>query len=94
MLICEHEHNNLGSKKVCLVFVPYEVGPFSNALSVLITHVIKLWINPLINPPGRLLIVNVGDVMCIWVRDKDIINPLRREDRTIKQNISLTCRNF
>jgi hypothetical protein len=42
-----------------LVFLPCEAGPFSSALPVLITHVIKLQLNPLINPPGRQLTLNV-----------------------------------
>jgi hypothetical protein len=60
------------------MFLLCEVGPFSSALPVLVTHVIQLRINPLINPPGRLLTVNVWDVICIWARYGEIINPLRR----------------
>jgi hypothetical protein len=85
--------NTLGSKNVCLVFLLCEVGLFSIVSTVLVTHVIKLWINQLINPPSRLLIVNVWDVICIWVRDIYIINPLRRWTRTINRSISLTCWN-
>jgi hypothetical protein len=58
-LIRGHKHNTLGSKKVGLVFLPCEVGPFSSALTVLITHVIKFGLNLLINPPGSLLTLNV-----------------------------------
>jgi hypothetical protein len=54
-----HEHNNLGSKKVGLVFLPCEVSPFSSGLSVLITHVIKFGFNPLVNQPGSMLTLNV-----------------------------------
>jgi hypothetical protein len=93
MLPHGHEHNTLGSKKVCHVFLPWEIDPFSSASSVLVTHVIKLRINPLINPPGRLLTVNVWDVICIWAKDRGIINPLRRGVITINQSIGLTCRN-
>jgi hypothetical protein len=60
------------------MFLPCEVGPFSSDLPVLVTHVIQLRINPLINPPGRLLTVNVWDMICIWARYGEIINPLRR----------------
>jgi hypothetical protein len=49
ILLHGHEHNTLGSKKVCLVFLPCEVGPFGSASPVLVTHGIKLRINPLIN---------------------------------------------
>jgi hypothetical protein len=90
ILLREHEHNILGSKKVCLVFLPCEVGPFINVLPVLVTHVIKLWINRLINPPSRLLTLTVWDVICIWARDRDIINPLRRGARTINRSIRCT----
>jgi hypothetical protein len=93
ILLRGHQHNTLGLKKVCLVFLPCEVGPFSSASAVLITHVIKLQINPLINPLGRLLTVNVWDVICIWARYRDIINPLRRGARNINWSISLTCQN-
>jgi hypothetical protein len=47
------------------VFLSCEVYPFSSTSPVLITHIIKLRINTLINPPGRLLTVNVWDVICI-----------------------------
>jgi hypothetical protein len=60
------------------VFLPCEIDPFINVSPVLVTHVIKLWINSFINPPDRMLTVNVWNVICIWVRDRDIINPLRR----------------
>jgi hypothetical protein len=93
ILLHGHEHNTLGSKKMWLVFLPCEVGTLSSTSPVLVTHVIKLWINPLINQSGRLLAVNVCDVICIQVKDRDIINPLRREARTINQRIGLTCRN-
>jgi hypothetical protein len=75
-----HEHNTLGLKKMCLIFLSCEVGTFSSALPVLVTHVIQLRINPLINPPDRLLTVNIWDVICIWAwaRYGEIINPLRR----------------
>jgi hypothetical protein len=76
-----------------LVFLPCEAGPFSSALPVLITHVIKLQLNPLINPPGRQLTLNVWDVICIWARDRDIINPLRRGDKTISGSIGHTWGN-
>jgi hypothetical protein len=85
-----HNHNTLGSKKMCLMFMPCEVYPFSNTLTVLITHVIQLRINPLVNPSDRLLTVNIWDVICIWVRYGEIINPLRRWGRTIHRSISLT----
>jgi hypothetical protein len=66
-----HEHNTLGSKKVGLVFLPCEVSPFSNVLSVLITHVIKFGLNPLINSPGSLLTLNVCDVIFIWANNME-----------------------
>jgi hypothetical protein len=47
------------------VFLPCEVGPFSSALSVLVTHVIKFGLNSLINPLGSLLTLNVWDVIFI-----------------------------
>jgi hypothetical protein len=78
ILIRRHEHNTLGSNKMCLMFLPCEVGPFSSALSVLVTHVIQLRINPLVNPSGRLLTLNVRDVICIWARYGEIISSLRR----------------
>jgi hypothetical protein len=59
ILIYRHEHNILGSKKMCLMFVLCEVDPFSSTLPVLVTHVIQLRINPIVNPMGRLLTVNV-----------------------------------
>jgi hypothetical protein len=98
MLYCiilprRHEYNTLGSKKMCLMFLPSEVGPFNSDLSVLETHVIQLRIKPLVNPPGRLLTVNVWDVICIWARYEKIINPLRRGARTIHRSISLTYWN-
>jgi hypothetical protein len=68
----------LGAKKICLMFLLCEVDPFSSILPVLVTHVIQLQINPLINSSGRLLTVNVWDVICIWVRYGEIISPLRR----------------
>jgi hypothetical protein len=88
-----HEHNTLGSKKMCLIFLSCEVGTFSSALSVLVTHVIQLQINPLINPPDRLLTVNIWDVICIWARYGEIINPLRRWAKIIHRSISLTYWN-
>jgi hypothetical protein len=87
ILIHGHEHNALGSKKVGVVFLPCEVGPFSSVLSVLVTHVIKFGLNPLIYPPGSLLTLNVQDVIFIWASDRDIINPLRRGARTISRSI-------
>jgi hypothetical protein len=93
ILLHRHEHNTLGSKKMCLMFLPCEIGPFINALPVLVAHVIQLRINPLVNPPGRLLTVNVWDVICIWVRYGEIINPLRRWARTIHRSISCTYWN-
>jgi hypothetical protein len=70
------------------VFLSCEVGLFSK---VSLTHVIKLRIfDPLINPPSRLLTVNVCDAICIWARYRDTINPLRRGDRTIIRSIGLT----
>jgi hypothetical protein len=87
ILVCGHEHNTLGSKKVDLMFLPREVGPFSSALSVLVTHVIKFGLNPLINPPGSLLTLNVWDVIFIWASDRDIINPMRTGARTINRSI-------
>jgi hypothetical protein len=56
---CGHENNTLGLKKMCLIFLLCEVGPFNSVSPVLVTHIIQLRINPLINPPGRLLTVNV-----------------------------------
>jgi hypothetical protein len=94
ILLHGHEHNTLGLKKMFLMFLSYEVGPFSSVSSVLVTHVIQLWINPLINPPGRLMTMNVWDMICIWARYGDIINPLRRWARTINQSISLTYWNY
>jgi hypothetical protein len=79
----------LGSKKVGLVFLPCEVGPFSSALPVLVTHVIKFGLNPLINPLGSLLTLNVWNVIFIWASDRDIINPVRGGARTI--NWSIHC---
>jgi hypothetical protein len=93
ILIRRYEHNILGSKKMCLMFLPYEVGPFSSALSVLVTHVIQIRINPLVNPPCRLLTVNVWDVICIWVMYGEIISPLRRWARNIHRSIILTYWN-
>jgi hypothetical protein len=93
ILLCGHEHNTLRSKRMCLMFLPCGVGPFSDASPVLVTHVIQFRINPLINPPDRLLTVNVWDVICIWARYGDIINPLRRWARTINRSISLTYWN-
>jgi hypothetical protein len=61
------------------VFLPCEVGPFSNVLSVLITHVTKFRLNLLINPPGSLLTLNVWDVIFIWASDRDIINLVKEE---------------
>jgi hypothetical protein len=87
ILVRGHEYNTLGSKKVGLVFLLCEVGPFSSALPVLVTHVIKFRLNPLINPPGSLLTLNVWDVIFIWASDRDIINPVRRGARTINQSI-------
>jgi hypothetical protein len=87
ILVRGHEHNTLGSKKVGLVFLPCEVGPFSSALPVLVTHVIKFGLNPLINSPGSLLTLNVWDVIFIWASDRDIINPVRRGARTINRSI-------
>jgi hypothetical protein len=87
ILICGHEYNTLDLKKVGLMFLPYEVDLFSSALPVLVTHVIKFVLNPLINPPGSLLTLNVWDVIFIWVSDRDIINPLRRGARTINRSI-------
>jgi hypothetical protein len=78
ILLRRHEHNTLGSKKMCLMFLPCEVGSFSSALQVLVTHIIQLRINPLVNPSGRLLTVNVWDVICIWARYGEIISALRR----------------
>jgi hypothetical protein len=75
------------------MFLSCEVDPFSSASPVLITRVIQLRINPLINPPGRLLTVNAWDVICIWVRYGDIIKPLKRWVRTINESISLTYWN-
>jgi hypothetical protein len=69
------------------VFLPCEVSPFSSALSVLVTRVIIFGLNPLINPPGSLLTLNIWDVIFIWASDRDIINPLRRGARTINQSI-------
>jgi hypothetical protein len=69
------------------VFLPCEVGPFSNVLPVLITHVTKFRLNPLINPPGSLLTLNVWDVIFIWASDRDIINLVRRGARTINWSI-------
>jgi hypothetical protein len=69
------------------VFLSCEVGPFSSALSVLVTHDIKFGLNPLINPSGSLLILNVWDVIFIWASDRDIINPVRRGARTINRSI-------
>jgi hypothetical protein len=88
-LLCRHEHNTLSSKKMCIIFLSCEVGTFSSALSVLVTHVIQLWINPLVNPPASLLTMNVWDVICISVRYEEIINPLRRWVRTIHRSIRL-----
>jgi hypothetical protein len=68
----------LGSKKMSLVFLPCEVGSFSSVLPVLVTHVIKFGLNPLINPSGSLMTLNVWDVIFIWASDRDIINPVRR----------------
>jgi hypothetical protein len=79
ILLHRDDHNTLGSKKMCLMFLPCEVGLFSSALPVLVAHVIQLRINPLVNPPGRLLTVNVWDVICIWARYGEIISPLRNE---------------
>jgi hypothetical protein len=59
ILVREHEHNTLGLKKVDLVFMPCEVGPFSSALSVMVIHAIKFRLNPLINSLGSLLTLNV-----------------------------------
>jgi hypothetical protein len=87
ILIRGHEHNTLGSKKVGLVFLPCEVGSFSSALPVLVTHVIKFGLNPLINPPGSLLTLNVWAVIFIWTSDRDIINLVRRGARTINRSI-------
>jgi hypothetical protein len=92
-LLCRHEHNTLSSKKMCIIFLSCEVGTFSSALSVLVTHVIQLWINPLVNPPASLLTMNVWDVICISVRYEEIINPLRRWVRTIHRSIRLTYWN-
>jgi hypothetical protein len=80
ILVHGYEHNTLGSKKVGLVFLPCEVGPFSSALPVLVIHVIKFGLNPLINPPSSLLTLNVWDVIFIWASDRDIINPVRRQN--------------
>jgi hypothetical protein len=93
ILLHRYEYNTIGSKKMCLMFLPCEVGPYSSALRVLIIYVIQLRINPLINLPGRLLTVNVWDVICIWGRYGEIINPLRRWGRTIHRSISLTYWN-
>jgi hypothetical protein len=41
------------------MFLPYKVDSFSSVLPVLLTHVIQFQINTLVNPPVRLLIVNV-----------------------------------
>jgi hypothetical protein len=76
ILLRRHEHNILGLKKMCLMFVPCKVDPFSSVLLVIL--VIQLRINPFINSPGMLLTVNVCDVICIWDRYGEIINPLRR----------------
>jgi hypothetical protein len=93
IILHQHEHNTLGSKKMRLMFLPCEVGLFSSALSVLVTHVIQLRINPLVNPSGRVLTGNVWDVICIWIRYGEIINLLRRWVRTIHQSYSLTYWN-
>jgi hypothetical protein len=93
ILVRRYEHNTLASKKVDLIFLPCEACSFCSASPVLITHVIKFWINSLINPPGRRLTLNVCDVICIWVRDRDIINPIRRGARTINRNICRTWGN-
>jgi hypothetical protein len=69
------------------VFLPCEVGPFSSDLPVLVTHVIKFGLNPLINPPSSLLTLNVWDMIFIWASDRDIINPVRRGARTINRSI-------
>jgi hypothetical protein len=87
ILVYVHKHNTLDLKKVGLVFRPCEVGPFSRVLSVLVTHVIKFGLNPLINPSGSLLTLNVWDIIFIWASDRDIINPLRRGARTINRSI-------
>jgi hypothetical protein len=87
ILVRGHEHNTLGSKKVGLVFLPCEVGLFNSALSVLVTHVIKFGLNPLINPPGSLMTLNVWDVIFIWASGRDITNPVRIGARTINRSI-------
>jgi hypothetical protein len=69
------------------MLLPCEVGPFSSALPILVTHVIKFGLNPLINSSGSLLTLNVWDVIFIWASDRDIINPLRRGVRTINRSI-------
>jgi hypothetical protein len=94
ILLYRYEHNTLGSKKMCLMFLPCEISLFTSTLSVLVTHVIQLWINPFVNPLGRLLTVNIWDVICIWARYGEIISLLRRWVRTIHRSISLTYWNF
>jgi hypothetical protein len=64
-------HNTLGLKKMCLMFLPCEVGLFSSALPVLVTYIIQLRIKPLINPRE--------DVICIWARYGETINPQEDE---------------
>jgi hypothetical protein len=90
ILVRGHEHNTLVLKKVDLIFLPCEVGLFNSVLSVLITYVIKFGLNPLINPPGSLLTLNVWGMIFIWASDMDIINPLRRGARTINRSIRRT----
>jgi hypothetical protein len=49
ILLRRHDHNTLTLKKMRLMFLPCEIGLFSSILAVLITHVIQIWINPLVN---------------------------------------------
>jgi hypothetical protein len=94
ILIRGHGHNTLVSKKVGLVFLPCEVGPFSSVLPALLTHIIKFGLNPLINSPGSLLTLNVWDVIFIWASDRDIINLVRRGGRTINRCIRRMRENY